>query len=50
MDISELNNEIVNIALKYAGGTEIQNLTVTEFETLCNFIVEILKRPTKYIR
>ncbi|MEY2868918.1 MAG: hypothetical protein RIR01_1383 [Bacteroidota bacterium] len=50
MDINELNNEIVNIGLKYADGTEIQNLTVSEFETLCNFITEILKRPTKYIR
>jgi len=50
MDISELNDEIVNIGLKYSSGTEIQNLTVSEFETLCNLITEMLKRPTKYIR
>ena len=50
MDISELNGDIINIGLKYAGGTEIQKLTVSEFETICNFITEIMKNPTKYIR
>lgn len=50
MDIDELHSEIVNIGLKYASGTEIQNLTVTEFETLCNFIQELIKNPTEYIR
>lgn len=49
MDINELYGEIVNLGLKYSKGTKINNLTVDEFETLCNVIHELIINPTEYI-
>lgn len=50
MDIDELYGEIVNLGLKYSKSTKIMNLKVDEFETLCNFIHELIINPTEYIR
>ena len=50
MSMSELKSDVKNLLLKYSGGTEIQNLTVKEFGVMCNFIIEIIKEPIKYIK
>lgn len=50
MNINKLNNDIIKLCLKYSRGTEIQNLSVNEFKILSEFLTEIMKNPTKYIK
>ena len=49
MNIYDLDNDIINILLKYSKGTEIQILTVKEFSKLSNIIQLLIIKPLKYL-
>lgn len=49
MNIYDLDNDIIDILLKYSKGTEIQNLTVKEFSKLSNMIQLLITKPLKYL-
>lgn len=49
MNIYDLDNDIIDILLKYSKGTEIQNLTVKEFLKLSNMIQLLITKPLKYL-
>lgn len=50
MNIDELGNDVIKLALQYSLSGGIKDLTLREFNTLCFLIEEILRNPNKYIK
>jgi len=48
MDMSELNNDIQALLMKYSSGTKLQNLSVKNFKLISRLIEDIVLQPEIY--
>lgn len=50
MSIDELNDNIIDLLLKYSSGTAINNIVVNDFKMISHLIEDIIKNPFDYIK
>lgn len=50
MSMDELNNDIIDLLLKYSSGTPINNIVIDDFKMISHLIEDIIKNPFDYIQ
>lgn len=50
MSMDELNDDVIDLLLKYSSGTSINNIIIDDFKMISHLIEDIIKNPFDYIQ